>query len=71
MSQRSPREELVTQLPKIQKVWPLLKEGKIGALMRNTLLPRTFYFIEEIKKLRAVLRTIIFTQSMLQPENRG
>lgn len=61
----------MTQSPKIQKVWPLLKEGKIGALTRNTLLPRTLYFIEKIKKLKAVLRTIIFTQSILQLVNRG
>lgn len=33
--------ELVTQLPKIQKVWPLLKEGKIGALMSHTFLAKT------------------------------
>lgn len=47
--------ELVTQLPKIQKVWPLLKEGKIGALMRHTLLTTSYYFREKMKgKLRAV-----------------
>ena len=60
----------MTQSPKIQKVWPLLKEGTIGALMRNTLLPRTYYFIEKMKKLRTVSGTIIFTQFILQPENQ-
>lgn len=60
----------MTQSPKIRKVWPLLKEGKIGALMRNTLLPWTYYFVEKMKKLRTVSGTSIFTQFILQPENQ-
>lgn len=60
----------MTQSPKIQKVWPLLKEGKTGSLMRNTLLPCTYYFTEKMKKLRTVSGTIIFTQFILQPENQ-
>lgn len=47
--------ELVTQLQEIQKVPPLLKEGKIGALMRHTLLAMTYHFSEKMKgKLRVV-----------------
>lgn len=59
----------MTQLQKIQKVWPFLKEGTIGALMKSSPFPRTCYFIE-MKKLRAVSGTMIFTQSISQPEDQ-
>ena len=61
----------MTQLPKIQRVWPLLKEGKTGALLRHTLFPRTYCSIEKMKrKLIGVSGAMIFTQPILQAEDQ-
>lgn len=43
-------------MPKAQKVWPLLKEGNIKALMRHILLPRTYYFMEYEREVKSCFR---------------